>query len=92
MRQQPTRFKNIKVLTALSDADINREMQKWTKSLGVQCTYCHEPPDYASDDNPKKDIARKMFSMVTSVNDQFLEGKASCVLCHRGSAVPEQSQ
>ena len=87
-----SRFKNIKVLNSLSDADINREMQSWNKALGVACTHCHEGSNYSSDENPKKEIARKMFTMLTTVNKDFLDGKASCVLCHRGSAVPDTSK
>src|SRR5438132_295731 len=89
---QDSRFKNIKVLTDLSDSEIQREMQNFAKSLGVTCTYCHAGADYASDENPKKDVARKMVTMVKTINKDFLGGKAACVLCHRGSAVPDPSQ
>ena len=85
----PTKFKNIKVLTDLTDAQINREMQAWTKALGEKCPYCHEGTDYASDVNSKKDVARKMAQMVLDMNKNYLDGKATCVLCHRGAAVPE---
>ena len=85
----PTKFKNIKVLTELTDAQINREMQAWTKAIGEKCTHCHEGTDYASDANPKKDVARKMAQMVIDVNKKYLDGKAGCMLCHRGAAVPE---
>jgi photosynthetic reaction center cytochrome c subunit len=85
----PTKFKNIKVLTDLSDAQINREMQAWTKAIGEKCPYCHEGTDYASDANPKKDVARKMAQMLGDMNKNYLEGKGTCVLCHRGAAVPE---
>ena len=89
---QESRFKNIKVLTDLSDTDIQREMQTFAKSLGVSCTYCHEGSDFSSDENPKKDVARKMITMVKTINKDFLGGKAACVLCHRGAAVPDASQ
>jgi hypothetical protein len=81
-------FENIKVLTDMSDSDIRREMQGWTQALGVQCNHCHQGTDYPSDANPKKDVARKMATMVKTINKDFLEGKASCVLCHRGAAIP----
>jgi photosynthetic reaction center cytochrome c subunit len=84
----PTKFKNIKVLAELTDAQINREMQAWTKAIGEKCPYCHEGTDYASDANPKKDVARKMAQMVLDMNKTYLDGKASCMLCHRGEAVP----
>ena len=89
---QESRFKNIKVLTDLSDPEIQKEMQNFAKSLGVTCTYCHQGTDYASDENPKKETARKMYTMVKTINKDFLAGKAACVLCHRGSAVPDVSQ
>lgn len=85
----PTKFKNIKVLTDLPDAQINREMQAWTKAIGEKCPYCHEGTDYVSDANPKKDVARKMAQMVLDMNKNYLDGKATCMLCHRGMAVPE---
>ena len=88
---QETRFKNIKVLTDLSDTDIQKEMQNFTKSLGVTCTQCHAGSDFASDENPKKDVARKMITMVKTINKDFLGGKAACILCHRGSAIPDAS-
>ena len=84
-----TKFKNIKVLTHLTDAQINREMQAWTKQIGEKCPYCHEGNDYVSDANPKKNIARKMAQMVIDINKQYLADKATCMLCHRGVAVPE---
>lgn len=91
MRAQ-SRFENIKVLTDMSDGEIQREMQNFTKSLGENCTYCHQGTDYASDENPKKAVARKMITMVKTINKDFLGGKAACVLCHRGSAIPDASQ
>src|SRR5262245_33795216 len=89
---QESRFKNIKVLTGLSDPEIQKEMQNFAKSLGVTCSYCHQGTDYASDENPKKETARKMYTMVKTINKDFLGGKAECLLCHRGSAIPDTSQ
>jgi len=50
--------------------------------------------DYASDENPNKDIARKMIQLVMAANDGFLKDlgdkavpeKVSCWTCHRGEA------
>lgn len=72
-------------------AEVNREMSTWTKALGgVKCTYCHKLGDMANDENPKKEIARKMAAMVKTINADFLTGenKATCMTCHRGAAVP----
>jgi len=88
---EQSRMKNIKVLTGMSDADVTQAMQEWTKALGTKCSFCHELGDYASDDNDKKQIARRMALMVKTINKDFLKGdrKASCVLCHRGNTTPE---
>ena len=84
-----TSFDNIKVMKGMSDTDIRNEMMVWTEALGTTCSYCHVAGDFASDMNPKKDIARKMFTMVQLINKDFLGGKAQCVLCHRGATVPD---
>jgi photosynthetic reaction center cytochrome c subunit len=81
-------FENIKVLTGMSDTDIRNEMNDWTEALGVTCNYCHVAGDFPSDMNPKKETARKMATMVKLINKDFLGGKAKCILCHRGAAVP----
>ena len=49
--------KNLKVLT--TDVNVGQVMQRFTVGLGVQCSYCHVAGDFASDENPKKEIARK---------------------------------
>ena len=54
------------------------------------CSYCHVQGDFASDDNPKKNIARAMIRMATEINAKFPDGKAhvSCYTCHRGAEEP----
>ena len=84
-----TTFENIKVLTGISDTDIRQEMMVWTEALGTTCNHCHVTGDFASEMNPKKDIARKMYRMMQTINKDFLDGKAKCVLCHRGATVPD---
>ena len=83
-------FENIKVLTGKSDTEIRMEMTVWTEALGTTCNYCHIAGDFASDMNPKKETARKMARMVMAINKDFLDGKAKCVLCHRGATVPTE--
>jgi hypothetical protein len=84
-----TQFENIKVLNEMSDSEIRKEMMVWTEALGTTCSHCHMGADFASEMNPKKDVARKMFTMVKAINKDFLAGKATCVLCHRGATVPD---
>jgi hypothetical protein len=80
--------KNLKVLPA--DTNINATMGAFRTALGQQCTFCHMQGDFASDENPKKDIARKMIVMVNEINAKFPDGKVhvSCYTCHRGSNMP----
>ena len=80
--------KNLKVLPA--DTDIRATMGGFRVGLGVMCTYCHVQGDFASDENPKKNIARAMIRMVTDLNSKFPDGKAhvSCYTCHRGAEEP----
>jgi hypothetical protein len=61
--------RNLRLLTP--DVDIQRVMARFNTALGVQCTYCHVANDFASDANPKKEIARGMLRMVQSVADRF---------------------
>ena len=77
------------------DVDIRMVMQNISTALGVQCSHCHTLGDFASDENPKKEIARTMMRMVRAINMDFLaglDGQADCFLCHRGSAIPDPSQ
>jgi hypothetical protein len=78
---------NLQVLPP--DTDIRMTMQAYAAALGVQCTYCHIQGDFPSDENPNKETARLMIRMVNAINAGFLDGRADCMLCHRGSAIPE---
>jgi hypothetical protein len=66
-------------------------MGAFRAALGVQCTYCHVRGDFASDDNPKKNIARNMLRIAADVNSSFPDGKrhVTCYTCHRGEAKPK---
>src|SRR5258706_4288165 len=81
-------------------------MQSFVAALGVQaqggCGYCHvgSAPqfDFASDANPKKNVARKMILMSREISAKLPEvtGKPAaeitslrCATCHRGVAIPK---
>jgi hypothetical protein len=85
----PRAPKNLKVLK-VPPADLRATMQSFRLGLGVQCEFCHVNGDFASDDNPKKDIARKMIVLVQDVNAKFPDGKehVTCYTCHRGAQEP----
>jgi len=84
-------------------------MQGFVRQLGVQaqggCGYCHSGTapqwDFASDSNPKKDVARRMILMSREITGKMPEvtGKQAsaitalrCATCHRGTAVPKVTE
>ena len=77
-------------LKVLKDENIGQIMQGFRAALGVQCTYCHIAGNFASDENPKKEIARHMITMAQQINTNFPDGKehVTCYTCHRGAAMP----
>jgi hypothetical protein len=82
---------NLKVLKVSSGAEVRQIMRTFTAGLGVQCVYCHVQGNFASDDNPKKEVARQMIEMSQKINTQFSDGKmhVTCFTCHRGEAEPK---
>ena len=89
-------FKNLQVLPkTISKDELKAYMKAQAKSLGVECDYCHDVPDMASDKNDKKQIARKMMQLTNEVNDKWLKGmkdveknKVTCGTCHQGHEQP----
>jgi hypothetical protein len=88
--------KNLKLLAA--NTDVQFVMRSFNEALGVQCVHCHVQGDFAADTNPKKEIARKMISMVRLIDTSFPSStgafpdgyhEVDCSTCHRGSLKPE---
>jgi hypothetical protein len=79
---------NLKLLDP--NSDIRATMMTFTAALGVQCTFCHVQGDFASDMNPKKEVARTMIAMAREINGKFPDGKqhVTCYTCHRGANEP----
>jgi hypothetical protein len=84
----PTNLKVLKVTTGQETVQI---MRTFTAGLGVQCNYCHVQGNFASDENPKKEIARHMIAMSQDINKTFPDGKmhVTCFTCHRGETEPK---
>jgi len=99
-----SQWENLQVLpdTLSRDALIGI-MRGFTDALGVGCDHCHAggedgPPDFPSDANPHKDVAREMMRMTWEINTETLpaieglhdsEGMyVTCYTCHRGAARP----
>jgi photosynthetic reaction center cytochrome c subunit/tetratricopeptide repeat protein len=105
--QQPPPMTNLQLYPKETPrAQILATMQGFVAALGVQqsggCGYCHAGTapqfDFASDTNPKKNIARKMILMSREVTAKLPEvtGKAAsevttlrCATCHRGLPIPK---
>jgi Photosynthetic reaction centre cytochrome C subunit len=83
--------KNLKIL---KPEEIRTTMGNFRIAMGQQCTFCHVAMnDFASDENPKKEIARHMLLMVNEINAKFTDGKVhvSCYTCHRGKTIPDMA-
>ena len=83
--------KNLKVLKVATGPEVIQIMRAFTAGLGVKCEHCHVQGNFASDDNPKKEVARHMISMAMEINSKFPDGKmhVTCYTCHRGETEPK---
>jgi len=95
---------NLQVLPQdLSAAKVGKLMKQFEQDLGVKCSHCHvenaqtQKLDYASDENPRKQTARLMISMLTDINDKYLAQlggdrryavPVTCGSCHQGQSNP----
>ena len=91
-------FKNVKDFAEMPAGRILAVMEfGYARSLGVDCTHCHTPENWASDEKPQKMIARQMRAMSNTINGELLgsikefEGRSgrdrptvNCTTCHRG--------
>ena len=82
---------NLKLLKVATREEAEQIMRTFASGLGVQCSYCHVQDNFASDDNPKKEVARRMIKMIQKINADFPDGKmhVSCYTCHRGETEPK---
>ena len=83
--------KNIKELPW--GVNTQKIMASFTAALGVECSYCHVAGDFASDANPRKDIARSMIRMMRDANYHFPDVRlhVTCYECHRGEPKPKMA-
>lgn len=103
-QQEEPKATNLKVLPKnISHDDLDKVMDGFKAALGVKCNFCHSPRkdnpkklDFASDENPKKEVAREMMRMTNKINKKYFhekdkEGKLtniSCASCHNGKEEP----
>lgn len=91
-------FENIKTFERLPAGRLLRIMETgFSRSLGVKCTHCHNPSDWASEEKNQKQIAREMMAMVGKINGELLTAidnlesdspTINCTTCHRGQVKP----
>lgn len=86
---QTNKAKNLKVIkdTDMTKEEMKEYMRNFTLSLGVECEYCHNTDDYASDEKKEKDITREMIKMMYALNDTYFKNtkeEINCYTCHRG--------
>jgi len=68
----------------------------YSQSLGVNCTHCHIPDKWDSDEKENKQIARDMAAMMAKINGELLKNiknlsqnpTINCTTCHRGQVKP----
>ena len=93
---------NVKVLTGLFAQQFQEEMNFMVQALGVSCNTCHVRNNFASEDNEKKLIARRMLELTKAINTQFFPdykpkadesvlGKVTCYTCHKGESIPKHT-
>lgn len=101
---QQDEFKNLKVFPKnISPDALHKYMEDFNAGLGVKCNYCHAKNeegthlDFASDDKPEKEMARKMIMLTMEINQKYFNygqdsiapWRVTCNTCHRGSPIPE---
>ncbi len=95
-----TVFKNVQMANfkAFPAARLLAVMEMgFARSLGVNCTHCHVPDKWESDEKPQKQVARGMSAMVAKINGESLKAiknlksetpTINCTTCHRGQVKP----
>jgi hypothetical protein len=83
------RFKNIQIFKGQPAPNVMRAMQFFTRSLGVECSFCHVPHQMDKDDKDEKKFARTMYQIVQYANKSIGKPKVSCYTCHAGHQEPE---
>jgi len=83
------RFKNIQIFKGQPAGNVMRAMGFFTRSLGVECSFCHVPHQMDKDDKEEKKFARTMYQIVQYANKSIGKPRVSCYTCHAGHKEPE---
>jgi hypothetical protein len=93
-------FKNLKLFKGEAGLKLTHflgVMNYWGRALGVSCTYCHDPKNWASENLMTKETARGMFELRQQINKQIslnikglneVKPLVNCGTCHQGKPIP----
>jgi len=88
-------FKNVTVLRGIPVDEFMGTMGVFSAALNLSCEDCHTASSndwasYAVDMSPRKQVARRMVTMMTEINKQYFGGRqvVTCFSCHRGGNRP----
>jgi hypothetical protein len=86
-------YKNIQVFKGVPASQLLGAMNFMAGSLGVSCNHCHVPNQFAKDDKPAKQIARRHILLMRSVNETSFDGRTvvNCATCHRRERRPSST-
>ena len=96
-------YREIRMMKGMPAGRLLRIMNLgYSRSLGVNCSFCHVDDHWDKEDSTRKQTARDMSAMVHTINDSLLksiEGLKSkkeppivnCTTCHRGQPKPALS-
>ena len=93
---KPKIGRDLQVLSFNSKTELRQYMKELTKSLGVDCKFCHDltQPLEMNVEGLYKQKAREMMIMVKGINLTYFkekEEKMTCFTCHHGQKVPISS-
>ncbi len=96
-----TVFKNIQSFKGVPAEQLLSIMDSgFRPALGVKCSFCHDPQNWASDDKDEKKVTRQMLQMSRDINEKYLKTmkgldsdkpSVNCTTCHRGEQKPATS-
>ena len=88
-------FKNVQVLKGIPVDEFMDTMGMFSAALSLNCIDCHVPESVGTwekfaDDTPLKQTARRMVTMVNTINKEHFRGvrSVSCYTCHNGNLQP----
>lgn len=92
----PGYSQSVKALQA-DDEEMRRSMVVISRQLGVDCTACHNPKNFASAEKASFKVAKDHMRLTQLLIDNGMDGKdkrpkADCYMCHRGTMHPKYKE